>query len=88
MSKWVTFYHGLFCSDKDFRVHKDKQTAEKFYRVHITDYMRIEPHQKIRLPMCIGIWSGSFIGISAIRFKKDYGDKYEIVNDEVVEREG
>lgn len=86
MSKWVTFYCGIFCGNKDFVVHKDKQTAENFYKDHITDYMRIKPHQKIRLPMSIGIWCGSFVGISAIRFKKDYGDKYEIVNDEVVER--
>ncbi len=88
MSKWVTFYSGLFCGEKDFVVHKDKQTAERFYKAHVTDYMRIRPQQKIRLPICMSIWRGSFIGISAIRFKKDYGDKYEILNDEVVEQEG
>ena len=88
MSKWVTFYRGLFCGNKDFRVHKDKQTAEKFYRAHITDYMRIKPHQKIRLPICVSIWSGSFVGMSIIKFKKLYGTKYEIVNDEIVEMEG
>jgi len=86
LSKWVTFYRGLLCGDKDFKVHKDKQTAERFYKSQVHYYMRIRPQQKIRLPICMSIWSGSFIGISAIRFKKDYGDKYEIINDEVVRR--
>ena len=46
MSKWVTFYRGLFCGNKDFVVHKDKQTAERFYNAHIDDYMRFKIRQK------------------------------------------
>lgn len=74
MSKWVTFYYDAFRGGvSNLVVHKDKETATKYFRDHYRSYFQLYQKVKVELPMAYGYPFRKFIGVSKPKFEKEFG---------------
>lgn len=71
--RWVTFYKDHL-QDRiiDYQEHKDKATAERYFRANYRKYFSIAPKVVVRLPMSYGFPLRKFYGVSIREFHKYY----------------
>lgn len=74
MSKWVTFHYGIISGVNDLTVHKDKQTALKYFNKHCNSYFQLSTGFKApTLPATYGYAHRKFCGMSKQKFEKAFG---------------
>ncbi len=73
--RWVTFYYdSLRAHTYDLVVHKDRETALKYFNTHCRDYFLHNVRWKADiLPATYGYPMRKYYGISASAFKKMFG---------------
>lgn len=83
MSRWVTFYHNLVSNVvSDLKVHKDKETALKYFNNHCNQYFMYSVGGKVpKLPASYGYPHRKYYGISARMFK----ERFDVTIDEALE---
>ena len=81
--RWVTFhYNALTDKVSALTVHKDKETALKYFNKNLNNFFEINTNFKARdLPATYGYALRKYCGISARAFKKEF----EISVDEALE---
>jgi len=75
MSRWVTFYYDMIREHVwDLKIHKDRETALKYFNKHCKDYFEINsPFKADKLPASYGVIFRKYYGVSATRFTKEFG---------------
>ena len=75
MSRWVTFYYDLLREHVwDLKIHKDRETALKYFNAHYRSYFELNTRFKAnKLPASYGYPFRKYWGISAQAFKKKFG---------------
>ena len=75
MSRWVTFYYDMIREHvSDLKIHKDRETALKYFNKHRKDYFEINTYFKAdKLPASYGVLFRKYFGVSAKQFKKEFG---------------
>lgn len=79
--RWVTYYEGITIDGKvaDVVIHKDKESATKYFKAHYRNYFQINPkYLKVKLPMSYGFAFRSFNGVSLLTFKRQMMKKFNI----------
>ena len=79
--RWVTYYEHVMMGGKvaDIVVHKDKESATKYFKAHYKDYFQLNPHNiKVALPMSYGLGFRSFNGVSLLTFKRTMMKRFNI----------
>lgn len=73
--RWVTFYYdSLRVRAHGLVVHKDRETALKYFNTHCRDYFQLNVRWKAdKLPATYGYPMRKYYGISASAFKKMFG---------------
>lgn len=70
--RWVTYYEHVMMGGKvaDIVVHKDKESATKYFKSHYKNYFQLNPkYLKVELPISYGLGFRSFNGVSLLTFK-------------------
>lgn len=79
--RWVTYYESAMMSGKvaDVVIHKDKESATKYFKAHYRDYFQLNPkHIKVELPMRYGFPFRAFYGVSLLKFKRGMMERFKI----------
>ena len=80
--RWVTYYEHVMMGGKvaDIVVHKDKESATKYFKSHCRDYFQLNPSQylKVKLPMRYGFPFRAFYGVSLLTFKRRMMEQFKI----------
>ena len=77
MAKWVTFYEDIFNGVSDVEIHKDKETATKYFQTHYRQYFQLSSKIKVELPMTYGFPFRRYYGTSLTKFKKIHKEYFE-----------
>ena len=84
MSKWVTFYYDVLRGGVlNLVVHKDKETATKYFKSNYRNYFQLSQRIKVELPMSYGYPFRKFVGMSKPKFEKEFGkiEREEIIHE-------
>lgn len=79
--RWVTYYEDVTMGGKvvDAVIHKDKESATKYFKAHYRDYFQLNPkYFKVKLPMGYGFGFRSFNGVSLLTFKRIMMKRFDI----------
>ena len=80
--RWVTYYEHVMMGGKvaDIVVHKDKESATKYFKSHCRDYFQLNPSQyfNVKLPMRYGFPFRAFYGVSLLKFKRRMMEQFKI----------
>ena len=68
--KWVTYYDSILGGVRDVTVHKDRETATRYFNSHYRDYFEINTPFKAKLPCQYGFYHRAFYGVSKKTFEK------------------
>lgn len=71
--KWVTCHWSIMGGVQDVVVHKDKDTATKYFKTHYRYYFSVAGTFKVDLPCTYGYAHRKFIGMSKAKFEKMFG---------------
>lgn len=77
MAKWVTYYEDIFNGVSDVAIHKNKETATKYFQTHYRQYFQLSSKIKVELPMTYGFPLRRYCGISLTKFKKLHKEYFE-----------
>lgn len=81
MAVWVTFYYGIMEGLRDYKEHKNKEEAEKYYRANYKKYFSLNTDLiNFKLPYSYGYPHRKYYVMTKYKFNKMFG----LVNDEVV----
>lgn len=72
MAEWVTFYWSLMNGINDLTIHKDKETATKYFKNNYKKYFQLAQEQEVKLPMSYGYPHRRFYGKSKREFDKEF----------------
>lgn len=82
MAKWVTFYYGMTEGLRDYKEHKNKEEAEKYFRATYRNYFSLDTGMRnINPPCSYGYPHRKYYCTTKYRFNKRFGDKYDTSND-------
>lgn len=82
MAKWVTFYYGMMEGLRDYKEHKNKEEAEKYFRATYRNYFSLDTGMRnINPPCSYGYPHRKYCCTTKYRFNKRFGDKYDTSND-------
>lgn len=70
--KWVTYYTSFLGGLSDVTVHKDRETATRFFNRNYGRYFQLAGREKFKLPMMYGFIHRRFCGESMAKFKKRF----------------
>lgn len=79
--RWVTYYENVMMGGKvaDIVIHKDKESATKYFKAHYRDYFQLNPKTiKVKLPMRYGFPFRAFYGVSLLKFKRGMMERFDI----------
>lgn len=79
--RWVTYYENIMMGGKvsDVVIHKDKESATKYFKAHYRDYFQLKPkHIEVKLPMRYGFPFRSFNGVSLLTFKRKMMNRFKL----------
>ena len=79
--RWVTYYENVMMGGKvaDIVIHKDKESATKYFKTHYKDYFQLNPkYIEVKLPMSYGFVFRSFNGVSLLSFKRRMMERFDI----------
>lgn len=80
--RWVTYFEDAMIMDgkvADIVVHKDKESATKYFKAHYKDYFQLNPNRiEVKLPMCYGFPFRAFYGVSLLKFKRRMMERFKI----------
>lgn len=79
--RWVTYYEDIMMDGKvaDIDIHKDKESATRFFKAHYRDYFQLNPkHIEVKLPMRYGFPFRAFYGVSLLTFKRRMMERFKI----------
>ena len=80
--RWVTYYEDVMIMDgkvADIVIHKDKESATRYFKTHYRDYFQINPkYIEIKLPMRYGFPFRAFYGVSLLKFKRRMMERFDI----------
>lgn len=73
--RYVTFYWSILRGVEDLEVHKDKDTATRFYRRNCRLYFQNNTidTRSVQLPFRYGFAHRAFFGMSIRQYNKYYG---------------
>lgn len=71
--KWVTFYWSIMGGVCDVTVHKDRDTATRFFRAVYKSYFEINIPFDVKLPCRYGFAHRAFYGMTKTAFEKKWG---------------
>ena len=80
--RWVTYFEDAMVMDgkvADIVVHKDKESATKYFKAHYKDYFLFNPNRiEVKLPMRYGFPFRAFYGVSLLTFKRRMMERFKI----------
>ena len=71
--RWVTCYWSIRGGLQDVTVHKDRDTATRFFQANYQSYFEIIVPFKAKLPCTYGFPHRKFMGMSMTKFKAKFG---------------
>lgn len=70
---------GLGGMDDETVIHKDKESATKYFKAHYRDYFQLNPkYIEVKLPMRYGFPFRAFYGVSLLKFKRGMMERFKI----------
>jgi len=80
--RWVTYYESVH-SVTDVVVHKDKESATKWFKAHCKNYFKLNPKKiKVELPMRYGFPFRAYYGVSLLSFKRRMMERFDMTEKE------
>ena len=81
--RWVTYYEDVMRirdgKVADITIHKDKESATKYFKAHYRDYFQLNPkYIEVKLPMRYGFPFRAFHGVSLLTFKRRMMNRFGI----------
>lgn len=73
--RWVTFHWSIINGVSDVTIHKDKETATKFFKSAYRSYFELSGPFKPVLPCSYGYPHRKFMGMSILSFNREFGKK-------------
>lgn len=85
--RWITYYEDVRINGViDVVVHKDKETATKYFVRHYRDYFEINPkYIQVELPARYGFPFRAYHGVSLKTFKNRMIKQFNITEEEFYE---
>lgn len=71
--RWVTGYYTILGGVSNVTVHKDKATAEKYFKANYRSYFQINTPFKVKLPCTYGFPHRKVFAMSIRAFEKEFG---------------
>lgn len=75
--RWVTYYYSVKYGVFDLTIHKDKETATRFFKRNYSRYFDLCGRALVKLPMSYGFMHRNFVGQTIVAFKKRFGKSAE-----------
>ena len=80
--RWVTYFEDVMIMDgkvADIVIHKNKESATKYFKVHYRDYFKLNPkYMQVKLPMRYVFPFRAFYGVSLLTFKRRMMERFKI----------
>lgn len=75
MAVWVTFYYGIAAGLRDYKEHKNKDEAEKYFRATYRNYFSLNTGIKNLKPPCsYGYPHRKYYVMTKYKFNKMFGE--------------
>lgn len=75
MAKWVTFYWDLLSGIHDYVEHDNKEIATEYFKRHYKYYFQLATNFKVELPCSYGYPMRKYVGMSKMKYNKEFGSK-------------
>lgn len=82
--RWVTYYENLY-NVSGVVVHKDRESATKYFKTHYKSYFQLNRNVQVKLPMRYGFPFRAYCGESLLSFKRRMMKKFNMTEKEFAE---
>lgn len=85
MAIWVTFYYGIAAGMKDYKEHKNKEEAEKYFRETYRNYFSLDTGLgNLKPPCSYGYPHRKYYLMTKYKFNKCFEQNFknEVENDD------
>lgn len=79
--RWITYYEGLH-GVTNVVVHKDKESATKYFKAHYKSYFELNSNVQVKLPMRYGFPFRAYYGVSLLTFKRSMMKRFNMTEKE------
>lgn len=75
MAKWVTFYYGVYQGLKDYKEHRNRESAEEYFLGNYNKYFSLNSElRNFKAPYSYGFPDRKFYVMTKYKFDKLFGE--------------